>query len=359
MAQNRDYVSRPRSPRSAPFLYLGGAEIRLQVAVGRIFDTMIGLMRFPFIAALVLTIAGASTFWYKDTAGICPAPITYRIGQLDSHFAISKEDAIAELKKSEEIWENHAGRELFTYDEEGVLVVDFVFDERQAMADSELTSRQTLDARKVEHEKLFATIDGLQKEYESRTNDYQKELSAYEGRLSTYNETVSRYNDQGGAPSEEFAKLERDKASLARESEALNAKSASLNEMAGKINQLGDEANKLVEAYNKEVEQYNDQFGYEREFTQGDYGGGKINIYKFSNREELHTVLVHEFGHALGIDHVEGGSSVMYYLLGDTTVTPELSSEDKEAFASVCGDGTGIEHTLRRFIRTTLIALNI
>jgi hypothetical protein len=315
-------------------------------------------MRFPFIAALVLTIAGASTFWYKDTAGICPAPITYHVGQLDSHFAISREDAIAELKKSEQIWEDYAGRELFTYDEEGVLAVDFVFDDRQAMADSEFNSRQALDARKIEHEKLFDTIDGLQKEYESRTNEYQKELSSYEGRLGTYNETVARYNDQGGAPTEEFAKLERDKAALARESETLNTKSASLNEMAGKINQLGDEANKLVEAYNKEVEQYNEQFGYEREFTQGDYGGGRINIYKFSNPTELQSVLVHEFGHALGIDHVEGGSSVMYYLLGDTSVAPELSNEDKEAFIAVCGQDESIAAVSRRLIRNVLVTLN-
>lgn len=315
-------------------------------------------MRFSFLLALTMTLAGAGTFWYQRTATICPTPISYRVGEVDTHFNTSKEDIIAQLKKAEDVWEAYAGRDLFYYDENGTLPVNFVFDERQALADSEVTQRQSLDQQKQKNEELFEKISELQKEYEARTKTYQEEVSAYERTLNEYNDTVARYNDQGGAPSSEFQTLERKKNDLANTSDSLNKTADDLNKLAETINQLGDEANKLVEAYNQDVERYNDQYGYSREFTQGDFEGDRINIYKFSDEYELQLVLVHEFGHALGIDHVEGESSVMYYLLGDTSASPTLSQEDKDAFLIVCGEGSGISHTARQFIRAGLAAIN-
>ncbi|MEN9920955.1 MAG: hypothetical protein RL538_848 [Candidatus Parcubacteria bacterium] len=306
----------------------------------------------------VMTLAGAGTFWYQHTATVCPTPISYRVGEIDAHFNTSKEDVIAQLKKAEAVWEEHAGRDLFYYDENGTLPVNFIFDERQALADSEITERQALDEQKEKNDVLTQKINELQKEYESRTGEYQGKVTVYERDLSEYNETVARYNDQGGAPQSEFEQLEREKERLAKTSQALNQTADDLNNLANKINQLGDEANKLVEVYNQDVERYNDQYGYSREFTQGDYEGDRINIYKFSDEHELELVLVHEFGHALGLDHVEGESSVMYYLLGDTSAAPVLSKEDQDAFATVCGQGSGISHDFRRFVRTVLTAVN-
>lgn len=344
-ARNRDYVSRLRSPRSEPFLY--------------IFDIITQLMRFSYLLALVLILAGAGTFWYQRAAAMCPVPLAYRVGTIDSHFNITKEDAIAQLAQAETVWEDNAGRELFYYDESAALAVEFVFDERQAAADFELNQRQTLDSQKEENEAVFEKIDQLKKEYETSTKEYQEKVDAYEARLNAYNQKVNQYNDQGGAPPAVYRELEKEKEDLAEESRALNNSAAQLNELAEKINELGDQGNRLVEAYNREVEVYNSEFGYSREFTQGDYQGDRINVYKFSNNAELQKVLVHEFGHALGIDHVEGESSVMYYLLGDMGTAPTLSSEDKEAFVSVCGNGSEWQHKVRQQIRRMLSIVNL
>jgi hypothetical protein len=315
-------------------------------------------MRFSYLLALTLTLAGAVTFWYQRTEAICPALLGYRVGTIDSHFTLSKEEAIAQLASAESLWEASVGRDLFYYDENADLAVEFIFDERQATADSELNQKQTLDAQKAENDVVFEKINDLQKEYEERSRDYQGKVSAYEGRLSAYNDKVSKYNDQGGAPAEVFDELEKEKNDLADEASELNVIANQLNEMANKINELGDQGNKLVEAYNREVQVYNDEFGYSREFTQGDFQGDRINVYKFSNNAELQKVLVHELGHALGIDHVEGESSVMYYLLGDTNTTPSLSREDKDAFVSVCGTGDEWQHKTRRLIRNFLTTIN-
>ena len=311
-------------------------------------------MRFPFLVVLVLTLAGAGTFWYKSTAAICPAPLTYRVGQIDSHFDLDTEAAKQHLAKAEGVWEESAGRELFIYDEKSTFVVDFIFDERQAEADIETTEQKTLDTKKSENDGLVKTIEGLQKEYDSLSESYKKKVSSYEARLTSYNDRVNSYNDQGGAPGDVFSELERERVSLNSESTQLSKKADELTGLANKINELSERGNELVGQYNEEVVEYNKKFGYAREFTQGDYQGERINVYKFSDDAELLAVLTHEFGHALGLEHVEGESSVMYYLLKNTTDAPTLSKEDKDAFVAQCGSGEEWPHRIRAIIRTLL-----
>jgi uncharacterized phage infection (PIP) family protein YhgE len=316
-------------------------------------------MRFPFLAGLVITIVLAGTVWYQNTATICPAPLAYRVNQIDASFNITKEQAKAHLAAAEAVWEKSAGRDLFYYDENADLIIDFVFDDRQALADSELSQKQQLDGKRDENDELRKTIEELQKDYETGSRSYERAVDEYERKLTAYNNKVQSYNDQGGAPAEVYDELEEEKSSLNRTSGELDATSNKLKELAGKINELGNNSNKLIEAYNEEVALYNKQFGFSREFTQGDYFDGIISIYKFSDERELVAVLTHELGHSLGIDHVEGQSSVMYYLLEDTNVTPMLSAQDIEAFGAVCGTGETIGATVRLIIRDALKALNL
>lgn len=301
-----------------------------------------------------MALAGAGTFWYQSTAAVCPVPLSYRVGSIDSHFSITKDEAKERLLKAETVWEKETGRELFVYDENASFVVDFIYDERQEEANMEQTDRTHLDQKKKENDDLIASTEALQKKYEELSTSYAKEVSAYEGRLSAYNDRVSSYNDQGGAPEAVFAELERTRVRLDKESQSLNKTADELNALADEVNAANEKSNQLVDAYNAEVEAYNKKYGYEKEFTQGDYDGTKINIYKFSNENELVTVLVHEFGHALGLDHVDDASSVMYYLLGDTNDSLLLSQEDKDAFTAQCGTGTELSHKARALIRSAL-----
>ncbi len=304
--------------------------------------------------ALVTSIAVSGTFWYQSTAHVCPVPLTYRLGQVDSHFNISREEAIERLKEAEIAWEEKTGRELFQYDENGTLVIDFVFDDRQAEADSEGAARQVLDEKFAETESLKKTIEDLQKDYDERTKRYEADVATYETALNRHNERVTRYNDQGGAPAGIFDELERERQSLDNRSRELATDAAALNELAQNINTLGQKSNELIEAYNRDVEAYNTQYGFAKEFTQGDYQDGVISIYTFSSREELVTVLIHEFGHALGIDHVDDSSAVMYYLLKESSSIPALTNSDIAAFTAVCGTGDERLAEVRRLIREFL-----
>lgn len=312
-------------------------------------------MRSSYIIALIGALIVAGTYWYQSTAAICPAPLSYRLGTIDASFELSPEQATQYLLDAEAYWESNVGRELFTYDAAAEFTVDFVFDERQEFANTELALRKALDAKKEKSESVKSTIETLQAEYQSLASSHEAKVTAYESRLVAYNEQVQKYNDRGGAPQYAFEQLEGERVKLAAESTVLNRTAQELSDLASKINKLVEEGSRLVTEYNREVSAYNEIYGDEHEFTQGDYqGAGGIHVYKFSSDTEVVRVLAHEFGHALGLSHVEGTASLMYYLLEDTNTSTALTANDLEAYHQICGTEESTTQQVRRVIRELL-----
>lgn len=311
-------------------------------------------MKVSFTIAFLSTVVLGVGYWYQSSAAICPVPLSYRIGEVDPAFELSFDEAKERVVKAEQQWEESVNRELFVYDEEAEFTVNFIFDERQEESNAEERQRRFLDGQLAENEELFAAIEFAQQEYDALSQRYETRVSNYEARLSTYNQTVQKFNDRGGAPETEFQALEEERTALEEEAAALEVMVGDINELAARINRLSDEGNRLINAYNQDVEFYNENFGFAREFTQGDFQGDQINIYEFSSDNELQTVLLHEFGHALGIGHVAASSSVMYYLLEDVERTPVFSASDLQAFYQVCGTGKEWDHQLRKTIRNVL-----
>lgn len=311
-------------------------------------------MKSSYLIALLISIFVAGTYWYQSSASVCPVPLAYRLGSIDGSFELSSEDALAYFAEAEALWENAVDRDLFVYDESAEFTIDFIFDERQESANSEAAQREMLDAQRDENEKILKNVESLQAEYQSLSSAYKARVARYEQDLSAYNTKVNKYNDRGGAPPDVFKELEDERKDLNQEADALSVLVKNLNDLASEINELSEKGNELVTEYNQEVDQYNTEFGFSREFTQGDYQGNHIHIYKFSSDSELVTVLAHEFGHALGIDHVDGSSSLMYYLLEETEAAPTLTSNDLTAYYTICGASETTSQKIRRIIREFL-----
>lgn len=315
-------------------------------------------MRFAFVLALVVALIISGGYWYRTTATICPVPLSYRIGELNDSFSLSEAEAREHLLAAEAQWEDAVNRDLFTYDDSAQFTVNFIFDERQEQANEEARERKYLDSLLAENEELFAAVDIAKQEFDKLNRTYQDRADVYGKRLAKYNETVLNYNDKGGAPAEVYAELEEERVALDAEASALTKMVNELNSLATKLNRLSAEGDKLVDTYNDDVREYNKTYGKSEEFTQGDYQGNSINVYSFSNDNELRAVLLHEFGHALGIDHVEASSSVMYYLLEDTGVVPRFTASDLSAFYETCGSGQEWDQQVRKAIRYLLAMFN-
>lgn len=106
--------------------------------------------------------------------------------------------------------------------------------------------------------------------------------------------------------------------------------------MRESVNALATKNNELIEIYNANVDAQNNIFG-DVEYDKGVYQSKTINIYQYEDRDDLRNLLAHEMGHALGIDHVEGEQSIMYYLTTDENMhMRKLGENDISALEDLC-----------------------
>ncbi|MEZ4103787.1 MAG: matrixin family metalloprotease [Candidatus Paceibacterota bacterium] len=304
------------------------------------------------IITIIFILISVTSFWYTSSANICPAPIKYSVGSVDDRFEIEEDEIKVILERVEALWEKTAGRDLFIYDPASKFTVNFIYDERQQLVRTEEEWRISLDEEEKYGKELLEEVNQMNEEYKKVESEYKKQRGTYENRLATYNKKVEDYNSQGGAPENKYKELQKEQEYLSEIMSDLIIAENNLNSLVNDINKKGEEVNLVIEKYNQNVKEYNEIFGNREVFTQGDFKRERINIYKFSNETELSRVLAHEFGHSLGIEHVEGNESIMYYLMDEESGSLVLSEPDKVALVEVCGDGTGFSHKVKYLINS-------
>jgi hypothetical protein len=287
-----------------------------------------------FFTALLVVLAACQGPPSKDGNGRPPFsddeyPVGYSLGKFDGRFGISKRDFLGVVGEAKSVWEKAAGRPLFRFDSSASFRVNLIFDDRQ---------QRTLDARK-----LKASIDSKGRSYDALVwqhdrrmerlaesqKKYDEGVAAMQQRLGEYNARVTAWNDRGGAQPDEFARLNREQEELERGQESLERMRTELNEDIAAVNELVAEINEVASAENLEVTYFNGKFVESREFEQGVFTGRDITIYQFSGIADLRIALVHEFGHALGFDHVDDPAAIMYYRMGEQNMTtPTLAAAD-------------------------------
>jgi len=301
-----------------------------------------------------------------STAGCGSPSVSYGVGEVDQTFGVSSEIFKDALGEAESIWEKGSGDDLFSYSGDPEVVVNLVFDERQAETNylkeilgSIESNKDKLEALKKEYEKLTAEIIPIEvefseakKEYEALVNELNSTIALYNVRKEAYEESVAYWNKRGGAPKKDYERLVKEyddvrilygqvsmRDDLAKASfDDLRIKADAYNIEAGKINTVAGIINRLAERLNESATDYNKLQGDRDEFVTGLYTsvGGKetIDIYQFYDYRELVIILAHEMGHALGLGHGSDQNSIMYPKVGDQPLS--LSSEDVSMLKEVC-----------------------
>jgi hypothetical protein len=269
--------------------------------------------------------------------GPCEQPIKYSLGQIDSQFNLSAEELQGLVFEAEEIWEKPAARNLFEYTPAASFKINLIFDERQMQTLASEKLENDLQKLEAEHEQLIEQFGSLSNAYQKKLADYNIQLAAYEKRLKKYNKEVKYWNARGGAPEDEYADLEKERKKLKELASNLEKQRLEVNSLAGKTNQLAKKENQVVENYNTNIATYQSKYGESREFEKGVFDGEGINIYQFKAKDDLRLTLIHEMGHALGLDHVENPQSIMHYLMSEQKMeNPALTPEDLREFNRVC-----------------------
>lgn len=262
----------------------------------------------------------------------CEEPITYAIRSIDPRFGITRAELSDALSEATLVWNVAHESPLLATSTEAQVFIDLVYDERQKA----IELGETISEEQDQYQEMRTEIEGLRARYSALKAAYEAAVQSFERSAAAYEEEVARWNAQGGAPPAVYARLAVRKAELSEEQSALGSKAAQVESIGRDINARVASLNALVARLNANAETFNETLGHD--FDQGNYiaddQGKRITIYTFERREELVRVLAHEFGHALGIGHVENPDSLMYsYNIGASTA---LSEEDRIALTGIC-----------------------
>lgn len=272
----------------------------------------------------------------------CLEPTQYTLGTFDTKFGISKEYFLNAIAEAEAVWEGPAGKNLFDYIPKGSprdLKVNLIYDYRQQATSKLSNIGIVVENNRASFESLKAKFDALKTEYEQAKQTFNIRVDAFNKKQSSYEKDVSYWNSRGGAPKEEFNKLEDRKEALQAESKQIQNLQNKINEQAEEINAMVVALNRLIASLNLSVEKFNSTNEARGEsFEEGVYTSDGVNseidVYEFSNHDKLVRVLAHEFGHAIGLDHVPDPKAIMYELNQGNSLT--LAKADIEALKARC-----------------------
>ncbi|MGV8081908.1 MAG: matrixin family metalloprotease [Syntrophales bacterium] len=288
---------------------------------------------------LLLAIAAALFVYILRTPGPCQKPLTYRIVQVDGRFGLTHAEFAAAVRKAAAVWGHPLSRELFREDPNGVIGISLVYDYRQETTQHLKQIHTRMSGTKESLEGMKMRYEGMKSEYERTRASLESDLHAYNARIHAFNREVESWNRQGGAPEAQRGRLTAEKSEIAAMGENLRVRQDNARRMADELNSMVQSFNEVVGRQNQDVDQYRDvgsRLG--GEFQEGYFkkkdGRQSITVYHYDNEPRLVRLLVHEFGHALGLEHSSNPDAVMYRL--NRSDTAELTADDIAALRSRC-----------------------
>ncbi len=276
------------------------------------FSTLLTVIILFLGGIVVINPSLRSTLIKHFSLSSCDTPIAYKLGTIDPKFGLDNKKVTADISDAIAIWSNDYGKPLFIATSSAKLTINFVYDQRSALNAQINQLQNQLDKKSTT---LVQQIDA-----------YKADVAAFEQKLANFNNRVNQVNQSGGATPDVYA-------SLIAEQKALKTEGDSLNARAQEYNLSAHNYDNQVRNLNQDVSQFNQAITQKPEEGLYDGKDNTISIYFVNNHQELVHTLAHEFGHALGMQHVPDPRSIMNaYTNNFITITPQ----DQDQLDYVC-----------------------
>jgi len=296
----------------------------------------VGFSTLVFLLILLILL-----FFLFRTSSPCKETLTYRIGKVDDRFGLSREEFSVLVRKAAAVWATPLSREIFREEPDGKILINLVYDYRQEASDKLKKLNYAISNTRDSYDQLKGRHEELKSEFEQKKTDLERQFADYNSRVEAFNAENDAGRRQGGLSEEAYSRLQAEKDELRMLHEDLQRRQEELNQLVDTMNSLVVVINEIAAAHNLDMMDYRDEGNkLGDEFSKGNYTrkGRKetITIYQFDGERGLIRVLVHEFGHALGLEHNDDPGAVMHRLVRDED-SFDLSPADIAALKARCG----------------------
>jgi hypothetical protein len=242
-------------------------------------------IRLTLLALILVGLGGYYAYILSNKKIPCVTPIIYSLVLYDSRFVLPQSEVERDIGEAAQVWNDALGKEVLVPGIKPELPIYFLYQSGQ---------------------QIVSTVNSLQEEI--------KTLQAQRDQISKQSLALSKQIS-------EAQRLGQDTQSLKLELQSLQKKDEHLRQQISADSAIGRD---IVPSGDITAGQY---ISNEK--------GERINIYLFQNTTELKRALRHEFGHALGLNHVSSPDSMMYPM-NNGSENLELTTEDKAELAKAC-----------------------
>jgi len=272
----------------------------------------------------------------------CAKPKKYYLAEIDPRFGLTLAEAKGIVDTAAAHWEKAGSLDLFTETVDSGLPIRFVFDSRQAKTQSAQEFSDQLESIAQTYESLSLAYDTSLQNYDSRLSGYKNLVSAFEVERAIYQEAISAWNNGPRTNKNTYQELGQMKNSLDNDWLAIEEFEKNLRLLLASVENTRVALNEFVALYNDQISLYNDTYVANEPFEAGEYVHSGLNrseilIYQFNSRSHLELVLTHEFGHSLGIGHLDNPAAVMNAMSFEQSIGEiVLTKDDVDALREAC-----------------------
>lgn len=263
----------------------------------------------------------------------CAAQITLRIGTVDPEFELERAALETALGEAANEWNSATGREWFTISSTDGIVVNLLFDGRQAEIDTRKVAEATLEAELAiigkEMEEEHQGIERL-------ITSFNQEETHYKDSVSAHNAAVSRAREAGSVSQEILASLRDEEGHLRELRGELDGQFKRIKTLIDQFMERKPEREKI---FHEKVATFRRHYPplliREAEHRRGAFVN-EVNVYAFTDSRDLHYNLLHELGHTLGLSHANDADAVMSPVREAHSEVYHLTKSDIDAALKLC-----------------------
>ncbi|RZG80063.1 matrixin family metalloprotease [Acinetobacter venetianus] len=255
--------------------------------------------------------------------------LRYRIVDVDPRFKLTTEQVKQLSVQATQIWKDGTGQDYFVYDPNAQLAINFIYDERQIESEQRREHLSQLETGQRQWLDKKQRLD--QTEQEILNNKQFLDLKQQQ-----LNQQIQQYNQEQLTAQQRPASIvdrdyfQRRQQALQDNIQQVQQEITQYNQKISDLNQQVDELNQLNQQLDQSVHQYKQRF-QPHLFHKGLFNGREILIYEFESEDDLRLTLAHELGHALGLQHANDPTALMYPLMKDQNAENfSLTQADRE-----------------------------